>query len=144
MVEMVIANNNNNKCPQGAIGSPFPPRGARHLEMRIGLVQLVMGILFTGLDDKDPHSHLHRFCEVCRMIDATEEEEHTMFLNMFQFSLIGKAKVLLDYMLCDVFFGDHMNYYFIPQFEEVQYMGNHQRKRPSGYYQRGNMRCNQN
>lgn len=94
-------NNNNQRRTQGAFGhhSPRnlrrvvrPPGNARQAEMKTGLLQLLSANPFLGLDHEDPYAHLIKFYELCGTVGATEAEEEAIFLRLFPFSLIGKAK----------------------------------------------------
>ncbi|MCI35019.1 hypothetical protein A2U01_0056240, partial [Trifolium medium] len=69
-----------------------PQRGARQTEMKIGLLQLLYANPFSGLPHEDPYNHLVKFYEIIGSLGATEAEEESVFMRMFQHSLIGTAK----------------------------------------------------
>ena len=51
----------------------------RHLEMKTGILQLLYHNPFTGLDHKDPYTHLTKFYEIAGTIGAPKEDEEQMF-----------------------------------------------------------------
>ena len=66
--------------------------GLKVTEMKTGLLQLLYANPFAGLDHEDPYAHLIKFYELCGIVGAADDEEEMIFLRLFPFSLIGKAK----------------------------------------------------
>jgi len=64
--------------------------------MKLVLLQLISSHQFSGLDHEDPHSHLYMFYELCGLVGFMGTDEETLFMRLFPFSLIGKAKVWLQ------------------------------------------------
>ena len=64
----------------------------RHSEMKTGILQLLYGNPFTGMDHEDPFAHLTKFYEIAGAAGVDENQEEQLFKRLFPHSLIGKAK----------------------------------------------------
>ena len=56
------------------------------------LVHLIQGNLFQGLPNEDPYAHLATFIEICNTVKIVGVPDEAIRLNLFSFSLAGKAK----------------------------------------------------
>ncbi|XP_006601472.1 uncharacterized protein [Glycine max] len=57
------------------------------------LIQLIQGNLFHGLPSEDPYAHLATYIDICNTVKIVGVPEDAIRLNLFCFSLAGKAKV---------------------------------------------------
>jgi len=64
--------------------------------MKSALLSLLIVNQFAGLENEDPYNHLTTFYEFCSTIGISREDEEATCLRLFQFSLIGKAKIWLQ------------------------------------------------
>ncbi|XP_020208580.1 uncharacterized protein LOC109793528 [Cajanus cajan] len=72
------------------------PNTSRAMEMKPAFLTLVSSQQFAGLDHEDPYLHLSNFYELCGTMGIPEGDEEAVYLRLFPFSLIGKAKVWLQ------------------------------------------------
>src|SRR3954470_13394620 len=56
---------------------------ARRAKMKAGLLQVIYGIPFAGLDHEDPYTHLTRFYKIAGTLGAPEAEEEVVFMRLF-------------------------------------------------------------
>ena len=59
------------------------------------LIQLIQGNLFYGLPSEDPYAHLATYIDICNTVKTAGVPENATRLNLFSFSLAGKAKIWL-------------------------------------------------
>jgi len=62
------------------------------LEMKPTFLNLISSHQFTGMDDEDPYTHLSTFYELVGTKGFEEGATETVYLRLFPFSLVGKAK----------------------------------------------------
>ncbi|XP_058741289.1 uncharacterized protein LOC131613657 [Vicia villosa] len=67
-------------------------QGGANTEMKIGILQLVYAIPFTGMDHEDPFAHLTKFYEIAGSTGVDAANEESLFKRLFPHSLLGKAK----------------------------------------------------
>ena len=58
-------------------------------------IQLIQGNLFHGLPSEDPYAHLATYIDICNTVKIAGVPEDVIRLNLFSFSLAGKAKIWL-------------------------------------------------
>ena len=62
-------------------------------EIRPSLVALVHVQSFSGRKDECPYAHLQAFEENCSLLIIPVMTQHTLWWNLFPFSLTGEAKI---------------------------------------------------
>jgi hypothetical protein len=72
-----------------------PALAANFFEIKPALLNLVMKEQFSGASTIDAAAHLNNFVELCEMQKYKDVESDIIKLNLFPFSLRGKAKDLL-------------------------------------------------
>lgn len=60
--------------------------------MKTELLQILYANSFTELDHVDPYTHLIKFYEIVGTLGTLEAKEEQVFMRLFPYSLIGKAK----------------------------------------------------
>jgi len=73
-----------------------PTMNEKIVEMKPVLLQLINSSQFSGFNRQDPHIHLFIFIELCCSVGIIGTDEETLFLRLFQFSLIGKSTTWLQ------------------------------------------------
>jgi len=68
------------------------PATTQHVEMKAAFLNLISANQFTGMDNKDPYSHLATFYELVGIMGFEEGDTEYAYLCLFPFSLAGKAK----------------------------------------------------
>ena len=81
---------NNNDFLSTPIAPPAPD--AIFYEIKPALLNLVMREQFSGAGSDDPAAHLNSFVELCEMQKYKDVDGYIITLNLFPFSLRGKAK----------------------------------------------------
>uniref|UniRef100_A0A151UHG2 Retrotransposon gag domain-containing protein n=1 Tax=Cajanus cajan TaxID=3821 RepID=A0A151UHG2_CAJCA len=70
-----------------------PAFTATNFEMKPALLNLIQNNKFAGVDHEDPYLHLHTFIELCGTVKIHQVPEEVIQMNLFPFSLLGKAKI---------------------------------------------------
>src|SRR4051812_4786634 len=81
---------NNNDFVSTPIAPPAPD--ATFYEIKPALLNLVMIEQFSGASSHDAAAHLNNFVELCEMQQHKDVDEDIIKLQLFPFSLRGKAK----------------------------------------------------
>jgi hypothetical protein len=61
-------------------------------ELHPGIVAMVRGQTFSGLEDEDPHRHLQEFEELCSCLVVLGMAKETLRWKLFPFSLMEKVE----------------------------------------------------
>ncbi|XP_068475201.1 uncharacterized protein [Phaseolus vulgaris] len=101
--EFQMAENRQNP-PRRTLGDYAMQQGPRHfssivippatksLEMKPAFLSLISTHQFTGMDHEDPYTHLSTFYELVGTMGFKENDIEFVYLRLFPFSLVGKAK----------------------------------------------------
>ncbi|XP_025980552.1 uncharacterized protein [Glycine max] len=81
--------------PQYFTSIARPEVQAANFSYPYSLIQLIQGNLFHGLPSEDPYAHLAIYIDICNMVKIVGVPENATRLNLFSFSLAGKAKIWL-------------------------------------------------
>jgi len=73
----------------------IPPFNNKVVELKPTLLSLIGSHPFVGMDHEDPYTHLSTFMELCNTMGAFDKDVEAVYLRVFPFSLIGKAKTWL-------------------------------------------------
>ncbi|GKE40978.1 reverse transcriptase domain-containing protein, partial [Tanacetum coccineum] len=86
------------RAPTDGVGDAIvvPPVLANHLELKIGLLNLVTAISFHGFENDDPYSHIQRFMKITQTIKFNQVPHDVIKLMLFPFSLEGAAQTWLE------------------------------------------------
>jgi len=60
--------------------------------MKLAFLSLINTHQFTGMDEEDPYTHLSTFYELVGTMVFEEDDIESVYLRLFPFSLVGKAK----------------------------------------------------
>nr|KYP60311.1 hypothetical protein KK1_015764 [Cajanus cajan] len=69
---------------------------ATNFEIKPTLLNLIQNNQYAGLDHEDPYLHLHTFIELCGTMKIHQVPEDVIWIKLFPFSLLGKAKMWLN------------------------------------------------
>ncbi|XP_028223883.1 uncharacterized protein LOC114405639 [Glycine soja] len=81
--------------PQYFTSIAIPEVQAANFSYPYSLIQLIQGNLFHGLPSEDPYAHLATYIDICNTVKIAGVPENATRLNLFTFSLAGKAKLWL-------------------------------------------------
>ncbi|KAK9140121.1 hypothetical protein Scep_009802 [Stephania cephalantha] len=68
------------------------PTNITELELRSSLINMMQNSLFNRLFNEDPVAHVENFLEKCDTVHITEVTKGVIKMQLFPFSLSGKAK----------------------------------------------------
>jgi hypothetical protein len=71
---------------------PTTTVGDRNFELKPALINMVQANPFSGKPNEDANAHLQHVLEVCRTFTIRGVTHDAIHLNLFLFSLPGKAK----------------------------------------------------
>jgi hypothetical protein len=63
-----------------------------NFEIKTGLITMVQAIPYCGKANKDANAHLQQFLELCSTFVIKGVSQDAIWLRLFPFSLLGKAK----------------------------------------------------
>jgi hypothetical protein len=66
--------------------------GDANFELKPALIMMVQASLFCGKAHEDANAHLQHFLEICSTFIIKGVNQEAMYLRLFPFSLLGKAK----------------------------------------------------